>query len=244
MGRVRRMADVTATQAVAGPRTKTDYAVHALREMVERGELQPGTRINVGELARQLDISPTPVREALRLLQAEGLFVYSPHRGARVAEIPATELDDMYRIRAALEGLAAEMAAERLTDEELSHLRTIHDRMAKAVEAGQREALRELNDDFHLVIYRGARSAKLLRLILSIWQGTPFDTFMVIPERGVRSIREHEPILAALERRDAAEAGVAMREHIQRSLELIRPWSAGGEDAPQLPSDAPTYGAG
>jgi DNA-binding GntR family transcriptional regulator len=236
------MADATTTPATAGPRTKTDYAVNALRQMVERGELQPGTRINVGELARQLDISPTPVREAVRLLQAEGLFVYSPHRGARVAETPASELDDTYRIRQVLEGLATEMAAARLTDDELARLRVLHERMVEAVNAGRREVLRDLNDEFHLVIYRGARSPRLLRLILSIWPSAPGDTFLVIPERGIRTIQEHEPILLALERRNAAEAAALMGEHIQRSLELIRPWSAGGQLGPRRIVRAGTNG--
>ncbi|MBI4506275.1 MAG: GntR family transcriptional regulator [Chloroflexi bacterium] len=223
------MPDASLAPPREGPQTKTDYAVNALRQMVRRGELQPGTRINVGELARQLDISPTPVREAVRLLQAEGMLVYSPHRGARVADILATELDDTYRIRKALEGLATEMAAERLTDDELAYLRSLHNQMAAAVEAGHREVLRGLNDEFHLVIYRGARSERLLRLIVTVWHRAPGDTFMVIPERGIRSVREHEPILAALERRAVDEAAASMCEHIQRSLELIRPWSAGGQ---------------
>lgn len=238
------MADASTARPPAGPRTKTDYAVTALREMVKRGELQPGARINVGELARQLDISPTPVREAVRLLQAEGLFVYSPHRGARVAETPAAELDDTYRIRRALEGLAAEMAAERLTDEELTRLRGLHERLVEAVNAGRREIMRGLNDEFHLIIYRGARSPRLLRLILTIWPSAPGDTFLVIPERGMRTVQEHEPILRALERRDAAAAAAAMRDHIQKSLELIRPWSAGGQLGARRPAGAETKGDG
>lgn len=230
------MSDALPAPPREGPQTKTDYAVHALRQMVRRGELRPGTRINVGELARQLDISPTPVREAVRLLQAEGLLVYSPHRGARVADILATELDDTYRIRKALEGLATEMAAERLTDDELASLRSLHTQMVAAVAAGRREVLRGLNDEFHMVIYRGARSERLLRLILTVWHRAPGDTFLVIPERGLRSVQEHEPILAALERRLPHEAAAAMREHIQRSLDLIRPWSAGGQQAPSAQS--------
>lgn len=223
------MGEAAIAPRADGPRTKTDYAVGALRAMVQRGELQPGARINVGELARRLDISPTPVREAVRMLQAEGILVYSPHRGAHVAEIPASELEDTYLIRKALEGLATELAAERLTEGEIAHLRAMGNEMAVAVATGRREVLRELNDDFHLMIYRAARSPRLLRLILSVWQAAPGDTFLVIPERGVRSVQEHEPILAALERRAAAEAGAAMREHVQHSLELIRPWSATGQ---------------
>lgn len=223
------MPDTAPAPLAEGPRTKTDYAVNALRAMVQHGELQPGARINVGALARQLAISPTPVREAVRLLQAEGMLVYSPHRGARVAELAVTELDDLYQISEALEGLATELAAERLTDDELAYLRATENEMAAAVRARRREVLYRLNDEFHLGIYHGARCPRLVRLILNVWQAMPGDTFLVIPERGIRSIEEHEPVLAALERRAPAEAAAAMREHIRRSLELIRPWVAGGQ---------------
>lgn len=209
------------------PQTKAEYAANALRKMVQSGSLAPGTPVNVDEIARTLGISPTPVREAVRQLQAEGLLTHSPHRSVKVASLSPADLIDIYRIRAALEGLAAELAAEQMAKGELARLRRLHEKMVAAVESGNTGQLRGINDEFHLVINRGARSPRLERLISSLWRAAPVDTFVAIPQRGPLSVQDHRAILDALTCGSAAAAAAAMRAHIEGALALLLSHIAG-----------------
>ncbi len=218
---VRGPAEVQAGQV---PQTKAEYATNVLRRMLQTGSLPPGARVNVGELARKLGISPTPVREAVRQLQAEGILSQTPHRSARVALLASSDpndLKDRYRILGALEGLAAEIAAENITPRELAQVRRVHEKMVAAVQAGETGKLRALNDQFHLAVNQAARSERLSRLFQSIWRGVPVDTYFAIPERGLLSVREHQVVLDAMEKGSPAEAGAAMRAHLQSSLALL-----------------------
>lgn len=215
------LAEISSGQEGQLPQTKAEFAANLLRRMLQAGKLRPGARINVDELARTLGISTTPVREAVRQLQAEGLLTHNPHRTIQVASIAPADLKDIYRIRAALEGLAAELAAEQLTRKELAQLRRLHERMAAAVQDGEPSRLRPLNDEFHLTINHGARSPRLSRLILSVWRGSPVDTFVAILDRGRLSLQQHQAILDALASGSPAQAGAAMRAHIEASLALL-----------------------
>src|SRR3954464_7514575 len=118
-------------------------AVELIREAILDGELAAGERLKEDELARRLDVSRTPVREALRRLEAEGLVVVEPQRGATVRSYAPEELDDMYRLRAVLEGYAARRAAERISEADLDELRKSCDRFSRLA-ARKRVTPREL----------------------------------------------------------------------------------------------------
>lgn len=200
--------------------TKSAYAAAKLRQAFSQGKYAPGDRLQIAKLAKDLGLSLTPVREALSELANEGLVDIQPHRGARVADLPISDLSETYFVRALLESAATRLAAERATDELCAALEACHKRFVEAVDAGELEALRQLNDEFHGLIYDMAQSPLLRRLIRS-GINAPSDTFTLIKDRAQRSVRFHGEILNAIRLRDADKAEALMSAHIKDSLELI-----------------------
>lgn len=203
------------------PQTKSDYAVDAIREMLRDGTLAPGARVNVDAMAASLGVSPTPVREAIRALQAEGYLTHAPHRSVQVANVSQKDVVEIYRIRAVLEGLSTELAVPQLSDADLRRLGALHETMERQITAGHRRRLRALNDEFHFTIHRAARAPRLLNLINTVWRASPFDTFVKIPERASRTIVEHRAIIDALRDGSAQDARDCMSAHVHASLDLL-----------------------
>lgn len=201
--------------------TKRDYVVEVLREAISSGQIQPGQRLRQEELAADLGISQTPVREALRKLEAEGLVSHVPHKGVRVAEISLDEAEELYRIRAALEGLAAKLVVENLNQGEstdaLKKLEKLVQEMHSLQQKNKLKELANLNTEFHMTLYTAARSPRLYRMIAGLWSSFPRDALWVIPGEAERLIGEHEAILAGLQERDAGKAVQAISDHCANS---------------------------
>jgi DNA-binding GntR family transcriptional regulator len=194
--------------------TKTDAAFHALRTAIEEGRLKPGERLRVNHLMDELQMSPTPIREALRLLQAEGLVVHHPHRGMAVAEYTLESAEEVYRLRGVLEPLATELAVERATGEQVAEMRRRHEELREAVRAGDpRTDLAELNAVWHRELYAACGSRHLQEFIARLWTTIPMQALW-LTRRGPRSVEQHEQIMEAVERRDAAAARDLMRAHV------------------------------
>jgi DNA-binding GntR family transcriptional regulator len=202
--------------------TKTDQVVQILREAIMSGELQPGERLMQDALAEQLNVSATPIREALRQLESEGILSHSPHKGVRVAEVELEDVEEIYRIRAVLEELATRMAVPNIPAEMLQDLRELHERLDELTESGEPESLRRLNYDFHMMIYEAADMPELLRIIRSLWTKFPWDTLHVLPRRAQASLAEHAALMEAIEDRNPVLAGRRMQEHIQAGAETLR----------------------
>lgn len=201
--------------------TKSAYAAAKLRQAFAQGIYAPGDRLQIAKLAKDLDLSLTPVREALLELASEGLVDMQPHRGARVADVPITDLTEAYLIRERLESTAARLAAERATSDLCDELDAAHARFVRAVQAGKREDLRRLSDDFHDSIYDMAQSPLLRRIIRNVMETAPNDTFTLIKERAQSSVQYHEQLVKAIRSRDGEAAETIMAAHIKDSLELI-----------------------
>lgn len=196
--------------------SKTDMAAAALHELIITGEFPPGTKVRQRELAARLGVSLTPVREALRRLESEGLVEYDVHRGATVAEAIFTPTEENFQVRAALEPLAAGLAATRISGEELAELRRINDQLRARSERD--EVAQELNLRFHFHIYEACRSPLLLALLRLLWRSlTPRITRPL-----AISVRQHDDILAALERGSREDTEEAVRNHITTLLEYRR----------------------
>lgn len=179
--------------------------------------LPPGDRLPIEELAAALDLSPMPVREALRRLDAAGLVEHVPHRGARVTEISVVDLREIYELRLSLETLAMRHAAERFTDED-GQLAT--DALARHVAAYERDDLREslaAHAEFHFALYGAARSRWLLRLITPLWESSERYRLQLLPQYRdalTKRRREHERMLAACVARDPDRAAVEVHDHL------------------------------
>lgn len=199
--------------------------VHArLRDAIADGSLAPETRLSERGLAEQLGVSPAPVRDALRRLEAEGLVHTQPRRGSFVADMGPRRLRQMGRIRAALEGMAAAFAAEQAGPAEIAALRAQLRIMREATLAGDLPALALANDGLHAAILAIAGNAMLERSLRSLRgydQLTRDRILAARPQEPRRALREHGAIVAAIRRGDAAAAEARMRAHTLRSLALV-----------------------
>lgn len=196
-------------------RTKRDQVVESIREAVLSGELQPGERLEQDKLALRFSVSPTPVREALRQLEAEGVVDYNPHRGVRVAEVDWRDVREIYLIRGTLEALATRLAVSYLNNSHIQVLNALLDQMEQLIEQGQLKKLRKLNYEFHMLIYRAPEMPQLLHLIRNLWTKFPWDTLNVIPGRALMSVQEHRNLVQAIRDGNARLASQLMQEHIE-----------------------------
>jgi DNA-binding GntR family transcriptional regulator len=199
----------------------------SLRAALLNGEYLPGSRIYEAAVAQALGVSRNPVREAVRRLQQDGLLDVRPHYGIYVATIPPEEIEDIYRIRGALEATAAALAAERMTDAEIDELRVIlAEQQLAAVQADAlpREPVSVVQADrFHHAIHSGAKSPRLLVLLEQIYaQVTHFRNLTLrVPGRAIVSAAGHATIFQAIQERDAEAADRRMRDHIDDARQAL-----------------------
>ena len=190
-----------------------------LRRMIVRGELPPGENIGEAELCRTLGVSRTPLREALKLLAAEGLVDLPSNRGAFVAPIRADEIADTFEVVARLEQLGAERAAIRAAPRDLATLQALQDRMEAEHCARRRVPYFEINQRIHRAIVAIGGNQALVCAHEMLFARIERVRFLAIgaPLRWDESIREHREVLAALAARDAARAGAAMTAHVRHT---------------------------
>jgi len=185
-----------------------------LRERIIAGSFARGQRLKQAEIAKQLDISITPVREALRLLEAEGYVRVSSHRGAIVAPLQLDQVDELYGLRLILEGKLTAAAAQRITLADAAALTAIQEEIDLATRRGDRESIRGGNFRFHFRLYGLAGLPHTLSFVRVLWARYPFDLLGAIHGRPKLVIDEHIAILEALRDRDARRAMRAMQAHV------------------------------
>lgn len=190
--------------------SKSDVVCAMLREMIIRGELSGAEPLRQRDLASRFGVSQTPVREALRRLESEGLVVNDPHRGATVAESRHGIVEDNSQIRAVLEPLGARLAALAITDEQLQHLRKLNDEMTSVDLSDVKYG--ELNRQFHFAIYEAAASPMLLSMMRLLWQAMPTGPKVTRPH--AESAAQHQDLIEALADRDPERAAHITGRHI------------------------------
>ncbi len=198
-----------------------ERAYRRLRDAIVTGQLPGGTRLSERSLAAGLGVSAQPVREALRRLEAEGMVATAPRRGTVVVEFTAERLTDMSRIRVALEGVAAALAAQHATEAELNALEALLARIRRAAREGDTEAVAEANARFHARVHEASRNTFLVRCIDALRAFEHFGRIRALASsesEPPRSLREHGALLAALRSRDPGRAEACMRDHVQRAL--------------------------
>ncbi len=218
-----------------------DRIAEALRDAIIAGTLEPGSRVNESEIAARYRISRSPVREALRLLQQEGLVAMEPRRGAFVKRLTPQEVVDVYDVKSMLEGRATALATRRMAAADLERLAACVARMEREVAAGDMTAYAESTRQFHEVIVRGSGNATLA----SIYQGLERKIHWLRtlslsrPGRVEVSLADHRAILDAMRRRDAAHAEAIAHAHIeQASQDLLPRLERMAGDARRLALDA------
>ena len=198
-------------------------ATELIREAIIDGRLEPGRRLKEEELARELGISRTPVREALLMLQAEGLVVATPNRGAMVLVHTPEDLDDLYQLRALLEGYAARRAAMRISEDQVEELRSSCRRFELlSPEEDLRGLVRE-NLFFHNAILEIAGSARLAAMVRKVIElPLVYKSYIwYSPDQKRISVHHHTQIVKALATRDADRAELVMKEHVFEARDLL-----------------------
>lgn len=203
------------------PKTKKELVADWLRDTIIAGELSPGERLLQDDLAERLEVSATPIREAIQLLVAEGVLSHSPYKGVQVAEVQMEDVREVYLIRCPLEELAVRVAVPNLRLSDVKALRDIQAEIRQHVKTEDLKPLRKLNYDFHMLIYQAAEMPLLFNMIRNLWTRFPWDTLRVLPHRAAQSADEHQQILSLIEEMDAQGAGRAMRQHIEQSMEAL-----------------------
>jgi DNA-binding GntR family transcriptional regulator len=212
-----------ASPAVGDPReTIASWVAGQLRTEIRSGALTPGTRLRHLELAERFNVSTTPVRDALRTLQREGLVTGSPHRGLFVFHPQLDDLIEAYDIRIALESTATEKAVPNLTADDLADLRATLDELGKITyEESQRYY--ELNARFHRRIYAAAARPRLLALIEELRDASAAYQilFQAYQRTANETQAEHEAIYEACAAHDAKRAGELMAKHLHHTVAVV-----------------------
>jgi DNA-binding GntR family transcriptional regulator len=207
------------------PLTKSASAVatELIRAAILDGRLEPGRRLKEEELARELGISRTPVREALLVLQTEGLLESAPNRGATVRSYEAEDLDDLYQLRAVLEGFAARRAALRISEDGIERLRESCERFVVLRDGDDIADLVEENLFFHTTILEAAGSERLPQMVRKVIE-VPLvyrSYFWYSPEQKLISEHYHRQLTSAFTARDAERAELVMKEHVLEAGDFL-----------------------
>jgi len=198
-----------------------DTVVEHLRGFIVEGVLAPGSKLNERELCETLGISRTPLREALKVLCAEGLIDILPNRGASVATLSEAEARDMFELMGALEALSGELACARITDAEVAHIKLLHTAMLACRQHNDLPGYYRRNQAIHDHINAAARNAALRQTYLSVnrrLQALRFRSNFQTPKWD-HAIAEHEAMLAALDARDGARLAALLRAHLRAKCE-------------------------
>ncbi|CAN7568649.1 GntR family transcriptional regulator [Phenylobacterium sp. LjRoot219] len=203
-------------------RTKEEQVADFLREGIIAGRFPRGSRLKQLEIAKLLQTSITPVREALKLLAAEGYVVGDSYRGATVAPFDISGSNEMLNLRILLETQLVRAAVEQATAADIEELRAMALEFDRAVAAKQNETARAANYRFHRRIFEIPNMPQTLHFVQVLWARYPFDLINKIKGRVSRANEEHDELLKAFIARDSAAAMLATRQHIESGwVELL-----------------------
>ena len=194
-----------------------------LKMQILKGSIIPGTRMMEVELAEEMGVSRTPIREAIRKLEKEGLVTIEPRRGAYASMISTEDMVEILEVRQDLEGLAAYFAADRMTDEKMEELREVSNSYNEAVKSGKMEDMIKYDTRFHHIIVESCRNKILVQMIEQLqelvlrFRYIYYDNF----RRAENMPDEHEAIVAAISEGNADKARAAADIHIDRLKELV-----------------------
>lgn len=217
----------TSTSVLAGSsygrsrKTAHEFVRDVLRRAILSGELTGSTRLVQAELAETLEVSTTPVREALRDLASEGLIRFDPHRGAVVQDLSNEEVTEIYALREVLEPLALRQAVPRITDETIARIRKLHEKMES-----EPQSVDWVDDNraFHMSIYESAASPRLAGIIRGLQDASVMyigSSLSLVPDLRERANEDHAQILAALEARDVEAVVAAVVDHLKLSVQAM-----------------------
>ncbi|MEV0118212.1 GntR family transcriptional regulator [Streptomyces sp. NPDC050844] len=206
------------------PPTAQQFVLDELRRAITSGELKPGTAIRQDALAERLEVSRVPLREALKILEGEGMVVHRVHRGYFVTELSLDDLREVYRIRELLEAEAVREACTRLSPALLDTLDEAERAVEEASEAGDVSAMAAANRRFHFALVEASGMPRLIRLISTLWDATDAyrSLYYVASPNRERVVHEHRAIVEALRAGDVETAVRHLDEHRAHAVDTLR----------------------
>lgn len=205
-----------ASVSYEAPMSHSERVYTALKHRILAGMLEPGTRLVELQVATELNVSRTPVREAIKRLTAEALIRADPMRGIVVSDVDMRELEEIFVVREVLDGLAARLAARRVSSSDITKLQLLLEMMRESLKAGQWDGMVEANIKFHDVVHQAAGNERLRGLTQNLLD---FVRRFSRPSeaRAVDVLAEHAEIILALQSRDAELAERLARRHVERA---------------------------
>ena len=200
-----------------------EVVCETLRDAVRRGVLKPGERLMEIQLAEELGVSRTPVREAIRKLEMEGYVIMMPRRGTYIADLSIRDINEVFEIRTSLESLASGLAAERITEDELEKLQRLLVQIGTHIKSGDMESIVRTDTEFHDLLYQASRNTRLVGIISNLReQLTRFrTTSMSFPGRLKATLEEHRNIVEAIAQGDEKAARKAAEHHMEKSEQTL-----------------------
>ena len=200
-----------------------DVVFNTLRQAILKGELAPGERLMEIQLAQKLGVSRTPIREAIRKLELEGLVLMIPRRGAEVARISEKSLKDVLEVRRSLEELAIELACQRMTEEDMQALEEAQKAFKAAIDQGDAMKIAETDEAYHDVIYHSTRNKRLVQILNNLREQMYRYRVEYLKRDGVfpQLIAEHEAIIRHIENNEKEKATEVMCRHIDNQVEAV-----------------------
>ncbi len=195
-----------------------------LREAILKGKLEPGEKITEVEVAEQLNVSRTPVREAIRMLELEEFIVIVPQRGVFVSGVKSKkEIDDIFQVRVELEGLAASLTAKNITPEQIDELNYYSNQIKKCIEDDDLKRCIKIDISFHQIIYEASENKWLQKFLDSLFEQMTRFRAQSLAQRGrmKKALNEHKELGAALSDGDSERARKLAREHIKGARKSI-----------------------
>lgn len=200
--------------------------VERVRPLIVESELSPGSKVPEKALCQQFSVSRTPMREALKVLAAEGLVRLEPNRGAWVTAITEEEVNEVFPVLTVLEALSGELACAHITDDEIKYVRHLHDQMVESYEQRDLALYFKINQQIHQAILLAARNATLARSseALSARMQRARYAANMSEDRWAEAVREHEQIITYLEARDAKRLGNILANHMRNKQASVLRW--------------------
>lgn len=204
-----------------------------LRDAIMNGDLKPGERLMESAIADQLGVSRTPVREAIRKLEKEDFVTMVPRKGAYVTKVTAKDILDVLEVRRVLEGFAAQLAAERMSESEIKELKKCHEKFNKFLVKNNVQGMIDKDREFHDLIFKASKNEKLNNLVIELLE--QFHRFRLIyfTERDnyVKVQYWHDSIVEGIEKRDSGMAREFAEKHIAEIEEAVVEWANRGDEA-------------
>ena len=201
-----------------------DVVFNTLREAILRGDLVPGERLMELQLAAKLGVSRTPIREAIRMLEQEGLAITIPRKGAIVAGMTEKDMQDVLEIREALEELSVQVACDKIKDEEVAKLRENMENFETSLKSGDLKRMAEADVEFHDVIYQATDNPKLINMLNNLREQMYRYRveYLKNPSNHEQLLREHEAIYRGIMAKDKDAVTEMIRKHISNQVDVVK----------------------